>query len=91
MPLKTSIKDHDSSNNAGGVFTLSVVKNKSRAICKCRKKWKYRLFAKGDGNLKFRSHRCRQLLGQLKKLNWLPTMATHWEKQLSLSIEMNSD
>jgi hypothetical protein len=30
-------------------------------------------------------------LGQLKKLNWLPTMATHWEKQLSLSKEMNSD
>jgi hypothetical protein len=24
-------------------------------------------------------------------MNWLPTMATHWEKQLSLSKEMNSD
>jgi hypothetical protein len=24
--------------------------------------------------LKFRRHRCRQLLGQLKKLNWLPTL-----------------
>ena len=31
-------------------------------------------------------------LGQLKKkLNWLPTMATRWEKQLSLSKEMNSN
>jgi hypothetical protein len=24
-------------------------------------------------------------------MNWLPTMPTHWEKQLSLSKEMNSD
>jgi hypothetical protein len=24
-------------------------------------------------------------------MNWLPTMATRWEKQLSLSKEMNSD
>jgi hypothetical protein len=24
-------------------------------------------------------------------MNWLPTMATHWEKQLSLSKEKNSD
>jgi hypothetical protein len=26
-----------------------------------------------------------------KKLSWLPTMATRWAKQLSLSKEMNSD
>jgi hypothetical protein len=26
-----------------------------------------------------------------KKYYWLPTMATHWAKQLSLSKEMNSD
>jgi hypothetical protein len=37
-------------------------------------------------------NRCRQLFRAIeKKLNWLPTMATHWEKQLSLSKEMNSD
>jgi hypothetical protein len=37
-------------------------------------------------------NRCRQLFREIKKkLNWLPTMATHWEKQLSLSKEMNSD
>jgi hypothetical protein len=26
-----------------------------------------------------------------KKMGWLPTMATHWAKQLSLSKAMNSD
>jgi hypothetical protein len=26
-----------------------------------------------------------------KKLGWLPTMATHWAKQLSLSKAMSSD
>ena len=37
----------------------------------------------------FVKHWCVQLMRQLKKLNWLPTMETHWVKQLSLSKEMN--
>jgi hypothetical protein len=30
-------------------------------------------------------------LRAIKKMGWLPTMATHWAKQLSLSKAMNSD
>ena len=42
-------------------------------------------------NLMFARHRCRQLTRKWKNVYWLPTMATHWKKQLSLLKEMNSD
>jgi hypothetical protein len=35
--------------------------------------------------------RCRQHFSSKKKMSWLPTMATRWAKQLSMSKEMNSE
>ena len=81
----TNQEDDDSTVNEVGVFTFAIVKTKSKSNCNgCENETYVHYHNAIKISSRYRKG-CRQLLRVIEKnVGWLPTMATHWAKQLSL-------
>jgi hypothetical protein len=78
-------EEDDSTVNEVGVFTFAIVKTESKSNCNgCENESYVHWWNATKISLRYRKG-CRQLLRVIEKnVGWLPTMATHWAKQLSL-------
>jgi hypothetical protein len=81
----TNQEDDDSTVNEVGVFTFAIVKTESKSNCNGCENESY-VHWQNVTKISSRYRKgCRQLLRVIEKnVGWLPTMATHWAKQLSL-------
>ena len=81
----TNQEEENSTVNEVRVFTFAIVKTESKSNCNGCENESYVYWWNATKFLLRYRKGCRQLLRVIEKnVGWLPTMATHWAKQLSL-------